>query len=373
VSVTACFVTRNHAAVLPPAIATAESVADSVVVADTGSTDETVTVARNLGATVVPIVWADDFAAACNAALDSVVTEWALWLNPDERVEPGGWPDLRGITPGLAAFAYRVKVRHEYREDTPGHAAVDYQVRLFRKHTAVRFVGRLHPHIDPPIDHTARANGLAVVNANGLIRRLAYLSKPTPDKIRWSIRLLEAELRDRPGQLGLEIELGRNYLAVGDPRGHEVLAAAAKRVFAAADPPTDAAAVGPLLEYLLTVAPDRNRSALSRDRVRATARDWFPDVPPVVWAIAGERFAAGDYTSAATDLSRLLEWGRSGRFPPSGGFDPDIVGASAAMNLALCYIHLNRFDDARSLLNSLLSHPRWRKDATDVYRTIATR
>jgi hypothetical protein len=273
----------------------------------------------------------------------------------------------------VAALAYRLRVRHEYRADDPDRASVDQQVRLFRKHPAVRFVGRLHPHIDPPIDRTAAAAGLSVLPADGRIRRLAHLSKPTPDKVRWSIRLLEAELRDRPGQLGLEVELGRNYLGVGDARGHDVLAAAAGRVFAATDPPKDAAAVGPLLEYLLTVAPDVNRSGISRDRARAAAKDWYPDVPPVVWTVAGERFAAGDYAAAAVDLNRLLEWGRTGRYPPSGGFDPDILGPTAAMNLAVCYVHLDRLDDARTVIQPLLSHPRWRTDAADVYRTIAAR
>ncbi|HEY2783355.1 MAG TPA: glycosyltransferase [Fimbriiglobus sp.] len=370
--VTACFVARNQATILPRAIAAAKSVADAVVVADAGSTDETVKVVRDVGATVVPVVWADDFAGACNAALDAVATEWVLWLNPDELVMPGGWPDLRGITPGVAALAYRVTVRHEYEEGAPERSVSDHQVRLFRKQPAVRYLGRLHPHFNPPIDQTARAFGLAVANAGGQIRHLAYLSKPTPDKVRWSIRLLEAELRDRPGQLGLEIELGRNYLTVGDQTGHRTLAAAANRVFAGGSPPKDAAAVGPLLEYLLTVAPEQNQSGISRDRVRTAAREWFPHVPPVLWAVAGERFAAGDYATAATDLKRLLEWGRLGQFPPSGGFDPEIVGAAAAMNLALCYIHLNRAADALPLLNSLTSHLRWGKDAGELSQRIIT-
>src|SRR5207244_4306764 len=83
-----------------------------------------------------------DFAAACNAALDAAATDWALRLNPDELVVPGGWPDLRGITPGVAAFAYRVKVRHAYREDSPDRVAVEPRVRLFRNPPGVRFLGR---------------------------------------------------------------------------------------------------------------------------------------------------------------------------------------------------------------------------------------
>ena len=55
------------------------------------------------------------------------------------------------------------------------------------------------------------------------MRRHAYTSTLDESKIRWAIRLLELELRDRPGRLHYVIEYARNLLLLNDPRGHEVM------------------------------------------------------------------------------------------------------------------------------------------------------
>jgi len=50
-------------------IASVSGVTDQVVIADTGSRDETVRLARDLGTEVFAFPWQDDFAQARNAAV----------------------------------------------------------------------------------------------------------------------------------------------------------------------------------------------------------------------------------------------------------------------------------------------------------------
>jgi hypothetical protein len=369
VTITACFVTRNHETVLPDAIDAARAAASAVVVADTGSTDRTCEVAAEKGALVVRVDWSDDFAPACNAALDAVTTEWVLWLNPDERVVPGGWPDLRGLTPGLRAIAYRVRVRHEMAGRVAAHCPFDVQVRLFRAIPSLRFVGRLHPRFSTAVEDVARAEDAVVETCDALIRRLAHLSSVTPDKIRWTNRLIEAELRDRPDQLGLRIEWGRNLLSLGDTRGHDVLADAAESVMASPVRPGDAATVGPLFEYLLTNEDTPARKSRPIEDIRSQVRARCPFSPPVLWALAGERFRAGDFGAAAADLRTLLALGASGR--ATGAFDPDIVGPAAAVNFAICLVRGNRPAEAAAVLRPLLGDPRWARDASEVMAAVA--
>jgi hypothetical protein len=368
-NVTTCFVTRNQDQSLGRAIQSVAGVAGEVIVGDTGSTDRTRDVAAELGARVVPIAWADDFAAACNAVLDAASGDWILWLNPDEELDAAGRPALAAALANANAFAWRVKVREELRPDGAGYGTVGWQVRLFRRDAAIRYRGRLHPEFTTPPEELARARNQSVGAADVLIRHHAYLSQPTPDKLRWVVRLLEAELRDRPGQLGFTIELGRNLLWLNDPRGHEVLGAAAEQVrqsasAAAAPSPW----VGSLLEYLLSVSPEQSRSPVTRDEARELAARWFPNTPPVLWALAGERFGAADYAAAAALLERLLEMGRTGVFDDAGGFAPDIIGPAARLNLGVCYLHLDRWDDAHVCFAQLLTDPQRRDAARWGYR-----
>ncbi|MEZ6021343.1 MAG: glycosyltransferase [Planctomycetota bacterium] len=46
-----------------------DGIVDEICVVDTGSTDNTIDIARNQGARVESFVWCDDFAAARNASL----------------------------------------------------------------------------------------------------------------------------------------------------------------------------------------------------------------------------------------------------------------------------------------------------------------
>jgi GT2 family glycosyltransferase/glycosyltransferase involved in cell wall biosynthesis len=71
---------------LPIVIASAAGLADEIVIYDTGSTDRSVALARELGATVIEGYWDDDFSRARNEALEHCVGEWILWLDADESI-----------------------------------------------------------------------------------------------------------------------------------------------------------------------------------------------------------------------------------------------------------------------------------------------
>jgi hypothetical protein len=116
--------------------------------------------------------------------------------------------------------------------------------------------------------------------------------------------------------------------------------------------------VGQLLEYLMAVSPEQSRSAISRDEARELVTRWFPKTPPVLWTAAGERFAAGDFAAAADLLGKLVALGQAGDYDASGGgFDPDLVGPSALMNLTVCHIRLGNWAAARTTVTPLLADP----------------
>ena len=368
---TACFVTRDHARDLPAALAAASRAAARLVVVDTGSTDGTAAVARGHGATVVPFAWADDFAAACNAALDAATTPWVLWLNPDETLDAESAERVAAATADPSVLAYALLVQQQLDSDRPAYGTANRQWRLFRRHDALRFAGRLHPELTPPPDAVAAGLGFDVRPLDAVVLRHAYLNEVTPDKMRFTVRLLEAELRDRPGQVARVVELGCNLLLLNDPRGHEVLGDAAAALKPALDrgeaPPPG---VAPLVEYLLGAPPAEVRGPLDRAAARRAAAAWYLDAPPVLWALAGDRYVARDFALAAKVLARLLELGASGEYAADLGFDPDIVGRGALMNLGQCQLQLTRLPEARACFTALRDDPLHGPRATELLATV---
>jgi glycosyltransferase involved in cell wall biosynthesis len=84
-----CVIARDEAQFIGGCLASAAGAVDQIIVVDTGSTDETVSIARRHGATVVNHRWNDHFAEARNAALSHVQADWILLLDADERLASG--------------------------------------------------------------------------------------------------------------------------------------------------------------------------------------------------------------------------------------------------------------------------------------------
>ncbi len=79
-------ITRNEEANLDDCLASLEGIAQQVVVVDTNSSDRTIEIAQNYGATIAqPSDW-PGFGPQKNRALDLATGEWVLSLDADERL-----------------------------------------------------------------------------------------------------------------------------------------------------------------------------------------------------------------------------------------------------------------------------------------------
>ena len=84
-------IVKNGERDLPDCLESVRGVVDEIVVADTGSSDASIEIARRRtpGAKVLSIPWENDFAKARNLSLAEVTSDWVLMLDADERLDPG--------------------------------------------------------------------------------------------------------------------------------------------------------------------------------------------------------------------------------------------------------------------------------------------
>jgi glycosyltransferase involved in cell wall biosynthesis len=140
-------IVKNEQATLPDCLASLAGVVDEIVVYDTGSTDDTVTLARAAGARVVQGYWDNDFARARNAALDLTRAEWILVIDADERLEasPGALRAFLGGSGTRGALPYADLVQLNVINVDQAGEEIDTAVvfRLARR-SAVRWHGRVH-------------------------------------------------------------------------------------------------------------------------------------------------------------------------------------------------------------------------------------
>ena len=79
--------TKNEEKNITDVINNVKTLADEILVVDSGSTDKTVELAKKCGAKVIYRAWDNDFSAQRNFAIDNVQTEWLLFLDADERID----------------------------------------------------------------------------------------------------------------------------------------------------------------------------------------------------------------------------------------------------------------------------------------------
>lgn len=207
----ACMIVKDEQENLPTALATVRDLVDEIVVYDTGSSDRTVELARDAGATVVLGYWDDDFARARNSALEHCRGDWILQLDADELVQ-AETAALRAELARTTADALNVSIANIGND---GDVDVEHvAVRLFRREKA-HWHGRLHERVVPRNQHPlsfARCSELR-------LRHTGYTTaaKIAGDKVARNVRVARAAVDADGGGVDLHarIALARALISAG--------------------------------------------------------------------------------------------------------------------------------------------------------------
>ena len=89
-TLTLAMIVRDGGESLARCLKSARPAVQQILIGDTGSTDDSIVIARRFGAKVIEFPWENDFAKARNTVLEAVQTDWVLWLDADEMLDPSG-------------------------------------------------------------------------------------------------------------------------------------------------------------------------------------------------------------------------------------------------------------------------------------------
>ena len=205
-SVALVMIARNEARCIARALRSAAPFVDEMIVLDTGSTDDTVEIARSCGARVHHFDWIDDFAAARNAALAHACAQWNLILDADEWMGDAALPaTLKVALAQGAQFLGLLPVHSDF--DLAGKVETE-QAWLPRLLPAgVRYQGRIH---EQPVTALGWQRLALPIMHDGYRDALAAHKQGRNE------RLLLKALEQAPDDPYLCYQLGKNYEAYGD-------------------------------------------------------------------------------------------------------------------------------------------------------------
>jgi len=174
---------KNVADEIVPALKTARF-ADEVLVVDTGSTDDTIQVARPLCDKIIKTS-GHSFAAWRNEGAAAATGEWLLYLDSDERISPKLALEIQKAISDPKHMAFTIPRFEVLLGKRLDHWSDTRVLRLIKKSSLIKWTGKLHEQ--PTIDGTV-----------GMIRnQLVHLTHKNIDEkvlntLNWS--RLEAEM-----------------------------------------------------------------------------------------------------------------------------------------------------------------------------------
>lgn len=199
VKLSLALIARNEARCLARCLRSIQSVVDEMIVVDTGSTDETMSIARQFDAKVSRFSWRDDFSAARNFSLEQTTGDWILVLDADEYASETLAIEIAGFIKQGPAIG-RLKIVSEFRRNGQTFCSQSFVSRLFPR--GPRFEGRIHEQL---------ISSLNRLDLPGELWHDGYLETAKSDR---NIKLLLDELKVSPGNAYLMFQLALEYTSL---------------------------------------------------------------------------------------------------------------------------------------------------------------
>lgn len=211
--ISACMIAKNESANIEKCIKSYREAVDEIIVADTGSTDNTAELAEKLGAKVFFTEWNNDFAAAKNFALKHASGSWIVFLDADEYFPEKSAQNLKKIIEeadkdkNIEAIQCRIYNIHKKNNEI---IDVHPTVRIFRNDPEIKYAGRIH-EAPKKCGRFLKAK----ISDNLEIYHTGYSSDIIEEKLERNILLLEEEAKaEKPDEL-VYYYLCENYIMLG--------------------------------------------------------------------------------------------------------------------------------------------------------------
>lgn len=145
VTISLCMIVKNEEAVLKRCLESAKTVADEIVIVDTGSDDDTVRIAKEYTNRVYSYPWNDDFASARNFAFSKGTGDYLLWLDADDQISETELPKIPELKKTLESELPDVV----FCPYSVGGDTVFTRERFLRRTAGFFWQGRVHECIAP--------------------------------------------------------------------------------------------------------------------------------------------------------------------------------------------------------------------------------
>lgn len=195
--ISGCLIVKNEENNIRNCINSCKKIVDEIILVDTGSSDNTVKIARKLGAKIFYYKWDNNFSNARNYAISKAKGDWILFLDADEHFSNP--LDIKFLNK-LQEYNKRSDIlalafKHVNIDiDTGKKSEEQYLVRMFRNKKNIRYKNAIHEYI-------SNNDGEMVVdiikNQDLIIYHTGYSNNILKTKVERNLNLLLKDLNTK--------------------------------------------------------------------------------------------------------------------------------------------------------------------------------
>lgn len=212
--ISACYIVKNEAENLAKSIKSLKNQVNEIVVVDTGSTDNTIVVARKLGARVYNFPWQDDFSKARNFALSKAKGDWLILLDADEYFTAKTAGNIRQVIRQAKQADGLLIQMVNYDVDKAEIQDYFYQLRIVRNQQGLHYEGKIHEELK--LSEGKSMKFFRIPPEMLEIYHTGYASSVSRQKLERNLKLLQQAVDNGQSEVDLARYFCDCYLGLGD-------------------------------------------------------------------------------------------------------------------------------------------------------------
>ena len=209
-TISLCMIVLNEEETLKRCLDSIHEHVDEIIIVDTGSTDNTLSIAKEYTPHIYQYKWQHHFGDARNYALDKATKDWVLQMDADEYFTRENAKKIRNEVQNAIHPAIGVRIINYLNDNQLGLSNV--AVRLFSRKREHRY----HFPIHEQILHNERP--IRYENSGLKLYHTGYTTETIEKKKKHerNMNLLKEALKSSPHDVFMHYNIGKEYDAMGD-------------------------------------------------------------------------------------------------------------------------------------------------------------
>ncbi|MCT4618898.1 MAG: glycosyltransferase [Marinisporobacter sp.] len=211
-----CVITKNEEKNLPKCLESVKDIVDEMIVIDTGSTDDTVKIAKSYGAKVGYYQWQDNFSDAKNYAFKQAKGDWILTMDGDEELCDSDKDLVLSLLNNPEIDVYIFQTLSYLGNKVGQELSSNLNVRLIRNHKGYKYRGAIHEQLCNQYDENIDQDKVKIEKI--VVYHYGYLKSVEREKNKSNrnMKILEKILKNDSNNNFHLYNMGSEYLRLRD-------------------------------------------------------------------------------------------------------------------------------------------------------------